>query len=378
MQELNSPVAPGKGQGKVTRKIFTLLSSSKLAMSLLIGILACCITGVTIFRGERAWSLIFNTLWFNGFLVLLVVNIAFCFFPRMWGRKVTLVSLGMILFHLSFVAMLGGIVYGSLFYFKGSIRLTEGESLPSGQAESYDSIAKGRFFDFSKLKGETTLIRMHREYKVDGTDKRSAYEIAVGDGISKKKGIIYITHSLEHNGFSYFNDREGYSVLIVLYDKQGRELYGGHIPLQGLKQKDGAYLYTTGTKYGPGSFPFPSKPENPRFNLQVAYRPSKLTERGGEAAFNIWPLKKDGAGQGGKPLAEGKAAVGENFDAGDYFISAKEVRYWVGMTVRYDPGKPIVLTSLWVALGGLIITFSGRLQKRKPRSAISDQQSANV
>jgi hypothetical protein len=48
------------------------------------------------------------------------------------------------------------------------------------------------------------------------------------------------------------------------------------------------------------------------------------------------------------------------------------------MNVRYEPGKPIVLTSLWVALGGLIITFIGRMQKRKHRSAISDQQSAKV
>lgn len=75
------------------RMIYKFLTSVKLALALLIIILACCVSGVTIFRGERAWTLIFNTLWFNGILVLLVVNVAFCFFGRMWGRKVTLISL---------------------------------------------------------------------------------------------------------------------------------------------------------------------------------------------------------------------------------------------------------------------------------------------
>jgi len=361
----------------ILRKIYKFLSSAKLAMVLLVAILACCVVGVTIYRGAVAGAMIFGTLWFNGLLVLLVVNVACCFFPRMWGRKLTLVSFGMILFHLSFVVILGGIVYNSLFYFRATIRLTEGETLPNGELQSYDYTEHGRFFDYSKMKGETTLIRMHKGYKVEGSDKMVAYEISVGEGHSKKQGIIYITKSLDYDGFSYFRDKEGYSILTILYDKQGREIFGAHVPLQSLKQKDGRYLYTTGTKDGPGSFPFPQGPMKALLDLQLAYKPSKLEERGGEAFFQVWTLAELDNKHEEKALAEGKAAVGEKFRVGDYFIEAKEIRYWVGMNVRYEPGKPIVLTSLWVALGGLIITFIGRLQKKKHRSAISDQQSAN-
>jgi hypothetical protein len=373
----------------------------KLAMALLIAILACCLVGVTVFRGERAWTLIFSTLWFNGLLVSLVVNVVFCFFPRMWGRKLTLISLGMVLFHLSFVAILGGIVYNSLFYFRGLIRLTEGETLPSGQIQSYDLAEYGRFFDFSKLKGETTLLRMHRGYKVDGADKILAYEVAVGEESSKKQGIIYITKSLDHNGFSYFNEKEGYSVLVMLSDKQGKELYGAHIPLQSIQQKDKKYLYITGTKESPGSLPFPQDPLKPLFDLQVAYRPEQGKERRGDAFFWVWPLSQEhgvkgpspahagggseqvkavggfthdqpgntaGQKQEEKPIAEGKAPIGERFDAGDYSLSPKEIRYWVGMRVRYEPGKPIVLTSLWVGFGGMVITFIGRMRRGKKQS----------
>lgn len=87
----------------------------------------------------------------------------------------------MILFHISFVAILGGVVYNSLFYFRSLIRLTEGETLPNGDLNSYDDFIHGRFFSIAKLKGDTTLIRMHAGYKIGKEDKRAGYEIAVGE-----------------------------------------------------------------------------------------------------------------------------------------------------------------------------------------------------
>lgn len=356
---------------KIPGKIYEFLASAKLAMALLVVILVCCLTGVTVVRGARAWELVFNTLWFNALLVLLVVNVACCFFGRIWGRRVTLVSFGMILFHLSFVAILGGVVYNSLFYFRGNIRLTEGEVLPSGDPQSYDKIETGRFFSFSRLKGETALIRMHAGYKVSGDDKRAAYEVSLGEARDRKQGIIYITHKLTHNGFDYFNDREGYSLLVTLSDRQGRELYGAHLPLQSIRQKDESYLYTTGYKdvnaVRPGVVPFPAPPEKPRFALQVAYKLSKLKERSGEAFFQLFPLDEQGAQKNDQPFADGKALIGEQFAAGEYILTAREVRYWVGMVVRYEPGKPIVLASLWVGLAGMIITTFGRMMKSSLR-----------
>jgi hypothetical protein len=357
---------------RILRKIYDFLASAKLAMFLLVAILVCCVAGVTIWRGVVAGRVIFGTLWFNGLLTLLVVNVACCFFGRVWHRKLTLITFGMILFHLSFVAMFCGIIYNSLFYFRGTIRLTEGETLPNGQLESYDTIDRGRFFSFSRLKGETTLIRMHTKYKVKGDDKRAAYEVAVGEGMAKKQGVIYVTHNLDYNGFKYIPEKEGYSTLISLFDKQGKELYGAHVPLQSLKQKDNSYFYSTGTKDGPASFPFPQTPLKPLFNLQVAYRPDMKKERAGDAFFQVRPLAKAGASEGEKVLAEGKATVGDKFDAGGNYLSVKEIRYWVGMRVNYEPGQPIVLGSLWMGLGGVVITFFGRLgrgRRGKTRSS---------
>lgn len=349
---------------RLTRRIYDFLASAKLAMSLLVVILICCIVGVTIFRGEQAWEMIFNAIWFNAILVLLVVNVACCFFGRIWGRRVTTVTVGMILFHLSFVSIFLGIVYNSLFLFRGVIRLTEGETLTNATPENYDKIQRGRFFDFAKLKGETSLVKLHSGYKIDGKDKRVAYEIVVGEGGTKTTGMLYVTHNLSYRGFTYIPEKEGYSLLVVLADLRGNELHGAHVPLQSLKQNDREYLYTNGTKEGPGIMKFPQGPATPLIDFNVVYNPAPVKERGGEAVFKVWHLSA-----GNRPeeslRSEGRAAIGVPVKVGEFTLSAREVRYWVAMTVHYEPGKPIVLASLWIGLSGMIISTIGRMMRRK-------------
>ena len=356
---------------KLPRKIYDFMASAKLAMALLVIILASCVAGVTLWRGVEAGRVIFGAVWFNAVLVVLVVNIACCFFGRIWGRRVTVVSLGMILFHLSFVFMLLAIVYNSLFYFRGNIRVTEGESIPSGDMMNYDLISKGRYFNFAKLKGETSLIKMHTGYKVNGDDKRAAYEVSIGDETSNKQGVIYTTHKLSHRGFDYFNDKEGYSLLLMLTDKQGKDIYGVHVPLQSIPVSKDAYHYATGfrnyekMKVQKDFIPFPAPPEQALFALQAEYVPSKSKEREGEVHYVLHPLDDKGMPDYTRTVSSGKSAVGTAFAAGEYQLSAKEVRYWVGMLVRYEPGKPVVLACLWVALAGMIMTTIGRAIRQR-------------
>lgn len=380
MTELHSPVEPESEEvfpvepryhpiHKIPRKIYDFLASAKLAMFLLVVILLCCLAGTTIFRDKRAWEVIFSTLWFNSLLVLLIVNVACCFFGRIWGRRVTLISLGMILFHLSFVAVFAGVIYNSLFYFRGTIRLTEGETLPSGDPQSYDAINRGRFFNFATLKGETSLIKMFTDYKADGKNKRAAYEVAVGYGPTRKQGIIFVTKHLAFRGFKYFPDKEGYSVLTIVQDKQGRELGGYHLPLQSMQNPDGSYVYTTGTMDGPTVIPFPQPPQEPLFRLNISYNPDPKKERGGEAFFQVYPLSVKHQAED-KPVFDGKAPVGETYTAGNYVMSVKEIRYWTAMAVRYEPGQPIILASMWLGLFGVTLTTVARMMVKRRVSTV--------
>lgn len=367
----------------ILNSVHMFLSSAKLAMFLLIAILLACLTGVTIIRGDVAAKLIFNALWFNALLILLVVNVGACFFGRIWGRKISIVLFGMILFHLSFITMFLGVAYNSLFYFRGIIRLAEGETIANNNPLNYDTYIKGRFFDISRIKGDVSLVKVHIGYKVKEDDKRAAYEIAVGDEQQKTKGIIYITNKLTHNGYDYFNDKEGFTVLVDLFSRDGFHQYGALVPLQSIMQKDETYLYTTGYTYNNAvvadSIFFPSEPMKPQIGLQVTYFPSKLHEqeqRTGEVKFDVFSLKTD------KLYYTDRKKIGERFFVDDFVLSAREVRYWVGMYVSHEPGKPIVLTSLWVGLIGMIITTIGRMirgrDSAKSDNVIEDQSGSNA
>lgn len=348
----------------IARQIYGFLASAKLAMALLVVILACCVVGVTIYRGKPANDLIFSSLWFNALLVLLVTNVAFCFFGRIWGRRVTLISFGMILFHLSFVAVFLGVAYNSLFYFRGNIRLTEGESLPNNDPQNYDSVDHGRFFRYSRLKGETTLIRLHAGYRQDGKDKRVGYEVEMSDGTDRKRDIIYVTKYFAFKGTKYFRDKEGYSLLVTLADGGGTELYGAFIPLQSYRVGDDLFRYAMGTKEKETGTMFPVA-ENPLFNLQMEYIPVENVERSGSVTAKIVPYS---IGNGLKPaniLAQGTWPIGAIFSAGDFQLCAKEVRYWTSMRVTFEPGQPVILASLWTGLAGMIITTAARMIRAK-------------
>ncbi len=285
---------------------------------------------------------------------------------RIWTRKASLVQAGMITFHVSFVALLGGVVFNGLFHFNGVMRLTEGETLPNGSPSSYDSIEMGRFFDVARLRGETTLEEVHTGYKVDGADKRAAYEITVGEGAGKRTDIIYTTQNLEHEGIRYLRAKEGYSVGVGLYDATGEEIYAAMVPLQSLSSGAGK-LYTTGSAQAQGAFNFPAPPEKPLVSLLVTYLPDGGLGREGKVTFQVGPVLPD-VGEGA--FRTGEVRVGESFRAGDYRLEAREIRYWVGMSVRYDPGLTVILTSLWAALAGVTLTFVGRIMqdmKRKGR-----------
>lgn len=350
---------------KMFGKLYDFLASARLAMALLVTILVICLVTATFLPKEKMVPLVFATLWFNALLVLLVMNIACCFSGRIFGRRLTVISFGMILFHVSFVTILLGIVYNSLFYFRGTIRLTEGESLHSGDSNSYDKFSHGRFFSFLRVRGETTLKKVQHNYKVGMENKRSAYEIEVGDGGDKKSGIIYVTHNLTHKRFSYYPEAEGYSLFVMLADAGSKDIYGAHIPLQSLKQKDGSFIYATGSKEGAAPFPFPQEYVQPFMGLMLGLVPSVELNRTGTVFYKAYPIVGDNYKLADEPVLEGKVNIGESFNAFSHVISVREIRYWSTMMVRYEPGKPLVLTSLWIGLLGITITTLGRLFTRR-------------
>jgi hypothetical protein len=265
--------------------------------------------------------------------------------------------------------LFAGVVYDQLFFFEGAIRLTEGETLSCAEGESYDLVRKGRFFKIPKLKdlGEIYFHKLHTSYWAEGKERGVANEISLGEDVQQeRKKIIYVNHPLEYKGFEVYRDKDGYSPLFVLRDRLGRVLYGAYAPLQSIKQKDGTYLYTSGSAIAPGSFDFPQDPEFPPvFRLLTTYYPDKEKERAGEVFFQVWQFNPRHAteGQKEKELFKGKAAFGEMVRAGDFSLAMEEVRYWTSMKVIYRPGLGIIFSSFWIGLGGVILSVVIKMAK---------------
>lgn len=349
----------------ILKKIFDFFRSKYLALGLMVVILVTILVGTVFLSEPVAQKFVFKALWFNALLVLLVLNTACCFFSRIHRRSWTLVSSGMILFHLSFVAMFAGIFVNNLFYFNGSLRLTEGETIGLGEPIGYDQVELGRFFKQSWLRGVVTLHKLHTDYR-DGQEKKgAACEISVVDGTRSVTGVVYPTHHLMFNGFKFFRDKEGFAPLFMLSDRSGKELYGAYVSLQSFKQKDGTFIHTTGTKQeGPGSADFPQIPDITQlYKIQFTYHPPKLEKGISEASFKVWEFDQRKEYGQGLLIYEGTAPLGDKVSFGDHALSMKDVRYWASMDVLYNPGQPLVLASFWVGFAGLVLTAVARFKK---------------
>lgn len=96
------------------RKIINLLSSTKVALVLLIVISLSCVIGVSLPRAIGK-EVVFSSGWFNLLLVFLIVNIVWCI-----GKRTPVLRLsqaGTTVFHLGLVLLFAGAVYDQLFFF---------------------------------------------------------------------------------------------------------------------------------------------------------------------------------------------------------------------------------------------------------------------
>jgi cytochrome c biogenesis protein ResB len=201
-------------------------------------------------------------------------------------------------------------------------------------------------------------------YAAEGKERGVANEIVMGEEDFKwwKKRMVYVNHSLKYKGFEFYRDeKDGYSPLFVLRDKQGKVSGGSYAPLQSIKQQDGTYFYRSGSATALDGFYFPQYPDRPPvLKIQTVYYPDKTKKMTGEVSFQVWGLKsgsQESSPESSEMLFNGKAAFGERVKAGDYFLSMDEVRYWTSMNVIHRPGLPLIFGSFWVGLGGLVLNI---------------------
>jgi hypothetical protein len=144
-------------------------------------------------------------------------------------------------------------------------------------------------------------------------------------------------------------------------------------------EPDGRQVDGTGSSKGLSSFPFPGEAKQPLLAVQMSYVPDPGKERAGTVRLQTLPLDPaTGEVAQGAAVNVSEVPIGGRLEAGDYLLSPTEVRYWAGMTVRYDPAQGFILGSLVAGFAGMLFTLVGRLkQGPRTRVAASGQRPGN-
>ena len=258
---------------------------------------------------------------------------------------------GSIIFHLGLIALLLGGAWSAAMRFDGYVVLTEGQvfkDLP----EAYLRSASGVFRKNEYSAAECRLKSVSLTYK-DGkhlVDLVSTFEVDNQPGGSEESSIR-VNRPWRYKDRAFTQDKTGFSPYLSIYDAgTGLKMFGTYVALRTLEKpdereyKDFLPLQHAGEK------------------LMITLYPSAEIVNGeihnysDELKSPMLRLERmDAAGQ---VVAEAELPNGGQAVLGNLVIRFEGVRYWSSFRVVHDPGYPLVVLSLWIALIALIARYA--------------------
>ena len=287
-------------------------------------------------------------------------------------------ELGNILFHLSFVVMLVGLGWNSLWGYKGEVITVEGQAF-SNNLTQYDDFTAGAAFKPADLAPFTVWIdRFTAKFETGEVQRgaarvfEAAVRIAHGDGATES-ATIEVNHPLVVDGTQVHLIGHGYAPMVTVTDPQGNTAFSGPVvflPQDGnftslgvIKAPDarpnylgfeGFFLPTAVVdEQGPHSvFPDALAPE-----LFVNVWTGPPREETGRPE-SVYSLAKDGLEQMKTPddkVVTFRIAPGQVIDLPDgSSLSFDDWRRWTKLQVSNEPG-------LWLVIGAVLLSVLGMM-----------------
>lgn len=286
-------------------------------------------------------------------------------------------ELGNIVFHLSFVVLLGALAWNSLASHRGEVIVVEGQAF-SNNLTQYDDFRSGAAFDASGLTPFTLWVDSFVARFETGPVQRGAareYSAAVrfaeggGDPVA---GTLEVNRPLRFGGTSVHLIGHGYAPVVTVVDPEGNVATSGptvFLPQDGnyaslgvVKAPDArpAYLALEGyflptavvDAQGPRSvFPDALAPE---LFLTVWTGPPRAASAVPESVYS---LDKEGLRQmtaaDGTPVAF-RLAPGQRVDLPDgSSVTFTDWRRWVKLQVSSEPGLVLAAAAIVAAIAGI-------------------------
>lgn len=250
--------------------------------------------------------------------------------------------IGSIIFHLSLVLLLVGIILNYMYTFEGTLALTEGQSVVETK-NSYTRVYSGPFYTEEYDRFKIKHIMYHDSYIIENT-VTSASEISLKDSPNAPEKTVAITtnHPFIYNDLEFHYElQHGYSPEVIIIDSTGSIIFKNFIRLAIQRSKehtlhaDYYMLEDYSMKIIIEATPNNNQLDSTLFNLNV------------EIDENL--------------LYQGTLGLNDTIDYNGYRLVIPRLRNWCYINVIKSPYLNLVFFSFWLALIGMTIGLIPRV-----------------
>jgi cytochrome c biogenesis protein len=317
---------------------------------------------------------------------------------------------GNLLMHSAMVAVLVGVALGSWYGWHGNRIVVAGpDNRFCNVLQQYDEYGLGSRVDGSALPPFCfTLTGFDAEYTEDGQPLSFLASGEVTEAGGAPRPVDFTVNSpLRLDGANMYLLGEGYAPVLRYTDRYGQTQTSTtpYLPTDSLGTADGLSIF-------PDANVDPESPDDRDRSLQVAFEGRYLpTARDGDVVlpWSAHPAERapllvllayrgdlgidDGTPQSVWTLNQDQLASGALAPVGDpAFLRPGETmtlddgttvefvgtQRWVTVSVRYDPGEPIVLGGVALLLAGLVLSLTGRRRRVWFRVTPGDRSHSTV
>ncbi|MFC2072907.1 cytochrome c biogenesis protein ResB [Chloroflexota bacterium] len=248
---------------------------------------------------------------------------------HLFGEKGKLGEWGSIVFHLSFLVILLGILYSGVTRYVGSIVITEGQTVTEQHQEGFQ--IRLDKFQATYHEGRT------------GTDY-VAHLTVLDEGYVVKKEQVRVNQPLTYQGTTFLLERYGFSPRFVLRDAAGEELFNSFVNLRMLPLDS------------EDSFTIPET----EFVVWVKFYPDMIMDEGKMTTDSLLPnnpVMSLIVSSDEKTLFTGPLALDDSAKFENVSLSFVDLRYWTQYRVVKDAGQALIFSGFWLSVTGLVVRY---------------------
>lgn len=251
---------------------------------------------------------------------------------------------GSIVFHLSFLVLLLGILYSGMSRYVGLMVITEGQTVTE-QRQDYLTTGKVPLLGERHQGFQIRLDRFQPTYYEGKTGIDYVADLTVLErGQEVRKERVRVNQPLTYKGTTFLLERYGFAPRFILTDAEGEEVFNSFVNLRVLAE---------------GSEDFFTIPQA-GLVVRARFYPDMVVVDGQLITKSLLPhnpvmflVISDGGGT----LFEGTVSLGEAAELGNMALSFAGLRYWTQYRVVKDAAETIIFGGFWLGVTGLAVRY---------------------